>query len=115
MGLTIQIGFLLLLFLILATLVMQERRLGVAKTSSGKMRGYWDGQERRKDVRINTALAAKYSVEPITQSKTKTVSKNISMGGILLELSEKLFPPTQVLLDIFLPNENSPIAAKGEV
>jgi c-di-GMP-binding flagellar brake protein YcgR len=115
MGLTVSLIILSVLVLIMMTLLIDERRHKPAKSSNGKLTGYWDGVERRASVRIKSVLKAKYCVHKKTDQKKATISKNISLGGILMQLSEKLFPATLLLIDIFLPSENSPITAKGEV
>ena len=104
------------LVLVLITLSTEERQKKAAKFLNGKLTGYWNGIERRASVRINTAFKTKYTVEETKPGqKREATSKNISLGGILLQLCEKLYPPTLLILDIFLPNEEVPIAAKGEV
>ncbi len=115
MGLVISFVVLWILVVILIMLLVDDRRLKKAKSSDGKLTGYWNGAERRANVRVDASIKTAYAVEKNPLPKNDTLSKNISLGGILMQLYEKLYPPTMLLLDIFLPNNNKPIIAKGEV
>lgn len=116
MGLAVSLIILVILVFILITLFTDEKRMKAAESVNGKMTEYWNGPERRKSVRIDAALKTKYSVDKNpNQSKNDTLSKNISLGGMLLQLCEKLYPSTLLLLDIFLPDDKIPVIAKGEV
>jgi c-di-GMP-binding flagellar brake protein YcgR len=115
MALIVGLIILTLLIAILLMLFADEKQLKTVKSANGKMTGYWNGAERRADVRVATTLKATYIVDKKTQQKKDTISKNISLGGILMQLYEKLYPSTLLLLDIFLLDGQSPVAAKGEV
>ncbi len=115
MGLAISVVVLCVLGVILITILVDDRRLKKTKPNNGKMTGYWNGAERRANVRVETSIKTAYAVEKNPLPKNDTLSKNISMGGILMQLYEKLYPSTILLLDIFLPNSKEPIIAKGEV
>jgi len=106
---------LFLLLFILVTLFAHEKSVKTNRLPSGKMKEYWSGSERRRFKRVDTALHTKYSIDHAPRPKSDSKSKNISLGGILLELNEKIFPATKVILDIFLPNIEKPINARGEV
>ncbi|MFH1753356.1 MAG: PilZ domain-containing protein [Candidatus Omnitrophota bacterium] len=115
MALVISFVILWVLVVILIMSLMNDRRLNKAKPNDGKMTGYWTGAERRASVRVKTALQAAYAVDKASNHENETVSKNISLGGILMLLYEKLHPATLLALDIFIPGSKSPIMAKGEV
>lgn len=115
MGLVISFVVLWILVVMLITIMMDDRRLKRAKPNDGKLTGYWNGAERRADVRVKRSLKAAYAVEKNSLRKNDTLSKNISLGGILMQLYEKLYPSTLLLLDIFLPDNKEPIIAKGEI
>ena len=115
MGLVISLIVLALLIAILVVLFADEKHLKPVKSANGNMTGYWNGSERRTNVRVKMTLKATYVLDKDSQQKKDTISKNISLGGILMQLYEKLYPSTLLLLDIFLPDGQSPVAAKGEV
>lgn len=105
-----------ILVVITVMLFIDDKQTRPAKSLDGTMTGLWDGSERRGSVRINKVLKAKYAVDINKKNDKKdTISKNISLGGILMQLYEKLNPSTLIAIDIFLPNEPHPISAKGEV
>jgi len=104
-----------ILLLILATLFVHEKQVKSAKSPTAKLTGYWDGPERRQSVRVKAVLPTKYSIDHKPRPKKESKSKNISTGGILMQLNEKVPPASQLLLDIILPNDKRPVAARGEV
>ena len=114
-GLVIALILLSILIVILITLFTDEKRLKSTKAPDGRLTGVWEGSERRTSIRIEAKLKAKYAIDNTPQEKRETMSKNISLGGILMELYEKLYPSTLLLLDIFLPDHENPVMAKGEV
>ncbi len=116
MEIIVALLILAILVLILLILFEDEKRVKKSKTPSGKVTGVWNGSERRASIRVPVDLRTRYYVD--TRSSTymeNTRGKNISLGGILLELYEKIYPQTMLMLDIFLPEERIPIPARGEV
>ncbi|MBL7069728.1 MAG: PilZ domain-containing protein [Candidatus Omnitrophica bacterium] len=115
MGLFVVILILSILLLILAALFVHEKQAKSAKSPIGRMTEYWDGPERRQSRRVRAILPAKYSIDHKPRPKKESKSKNISTGGILIQLNEKVLPATQLLLDIILPEDRKPVTARGEV
>lgn len=115
LGLIIPLGILLILVAILMMVLANEKHQKTTQSPNGKMTGYWNGIERRASVRIKISLKTNYRVDEKSATRKDSVTENISLGGILMQLYEKLYPPTRLLLDIFLPNDPAPILAKGEV
>lgn len=111
-GLVIESVIFTVLVLILITLIIEEKRLKKMKLQPAKVTGAWKGAERRAHIRIDTILSIKYS---INHEKKNSLSKNISCGGILIQLSEKLSESTPLRLDIHLPDTERPVFARGEV
>ncbi len=111
------VGFLMLgvLALTLIVLFIDEKRHQSTSSPTGKMTGYWDGAERRVNVRIAAILRIRYSIVKRPGQNKDSFSKNISAGGILMQLNEKLSAPTLLFLEIFLPNKERPVMAEGEV
>jgi c-di-GMP-binding flagellar brake protein YcgR len=72
------------------------------------------GEERRKFVRLSASVIVDYKVID-TQSVKTTQTKNISAGGICIIVYEEIEPETILDLKIYLPDDSSPIQAKGRV
>ena len=116
MGLVVALLILGILVLILLMLFEDERRAKESRAASGEVTGYWNGTERRASVRVPANFKTRYCVDRNpTPFMENTHSKNISLGGILLQLYEKIYPQTMLVLDIFLPDDADPIPAKGQV
>jgi len=113
--LLVSLFIIIILVLTLITIFKEEKRRESANAPTGRIMGYWSGAERRASIRVDTVLKTRYSVEKKPNQKKDSLSKNISMGGILIELSEKLAAPTLLLLEIFLPDDEKPVTAQGEV
>ncbi|NQT06770.1 MAG: PilZ domain-containing protein [Candidatus Omnitrophica bacterium] len=117
MGLILQLTILAVLVLILLTLFIDEKRLKAAFSPNSMMTGYWNGTERRTSIRIDTVLNAKYCIDKSYPKKERLdiVSRNISHGGILISLREKLPTSTILTLDIELPDNQRCASIRGEV
>jgi c-di-GMP-binding flagellar brake protein YcgR len=116
MGLIVAILILAILILILVMLFEDERRSRTSKASTGEVTGYWDGSERRASVRVPAHFKTRYCVDHRSLSfMENSRTKNISLGGILMQLYEKINPQTILVLDIFLPDEKTPLPARGQV
>jgi len=115
LGLCVQFLLLVILILILVALFLDERRLRKIKAASGMMTGYWNGSERRTSCRIPVALKTTYSIEKKGHLKKDSISINISKGGILLELQEKLPLSALLMLSIDLADGKDGVSAEGKV
>jgi len=72
--------------------------------------------EKRKFPRLSFDTELKYKILNSPSPKTKKSRvKNISTGGLCIMLLEKVKIETSLKLEIFLPNEDKPIIAKGKV
>ena len=72
--------------------------------------------ERRKFPRLNTSTDVEYIVIGKTLAgEKKTVTKNISAGGICLIVYEKIETATVLDLRIYLRDINATIEARGQV
>jgi c-di-GMP-binding flagellar brake protein YcgR len=72
-------------------------------------------EERRKFVRLDTSVRVRYKVLMPTNDHNDTNSRDLSAGGIKIEVKEPIKPSTLLWLEIKLPSENDPLEAKGEV
>ncbi|MFH1777273.1 MAG: PilZ domain-containing protein [Candidatus Omnitrophota bacterium] len=71
-------------------------------------------QERRKHPRVLTVLAVKYKKEKEATPYSCT-SRDISLGGVGLTVSEAFTPGELVELEIELPRQSSPLFLKGKI
>jgi len=73
-------------------------------------------EERRKYVRLETCLKVVCSRAAVSDAPAVTVyCRNISAGGMLLPLKEKLISGTKLKLEIYLPGEGRPLKIIAEV
>jgi len=79
------------------------------------MTAFWDGKERRRDVRIPKTLNVKYIIEKRPRSLKSSSTKNIGGGGILIETEEKLSVETFLELEISVPGRQKSVLADGKV
>ncbi len=70
-------------------------------------------QERRSFVRLNLLSDVIYTKSP--KEERLTFTKNISKGGICIIAYEELKKSELLDLEIYLPDDNAPINAKGKV
>ena len=72
-------------------------------------------EERRKFVRLETPIQVKYRISSQPHTEDKSLSKNISVGGIMILVGEKMTPGAQLDLEINIPEYNKIIYATGEI
>ena len=60
------------------------------------------GRERRRFPRIRTDFGVEYKLKGSDAPPVKAVSVNISEGGVMMKISEKLAPETQIELKLTL-------------
>ena len=114
----IQIGIIVFLLFVLAILYHDEYRKGRLSRKSARLNRFWHfDRERRKNVRINTEIDVLYEVSNSKANHRRLTSKsrNISIGGVNLALNEKLFPGTQLSLQLDVPKAQRPILVQGEI
>ncbi|MFC1704473.1 PilZ domain-containing protein [Candidatus Omnitrophota bacterium] len=76
----------------------------------------YQGDERRKFVRLNAAVDVQYTVlKRDSAAQKKVQSRNISAGGICIIAYEEIPIGTTLALTIYFPNEAFPIMCKGKV
>ena len=61
------------------------------------------GIEKRKFARVRADFGVEYKIKDSDAPSVKAVSVNISEGGIMMKLSERLAPDTLIDLKIILP------------
>jgi uncharacterized protein (TIGR02266 family) len=75
-----------------------------------------DVQERRKYVRLTADVEVRYDVlDTKSHEAMQAVTRNISAGGICLIINEQLPIGTVLQLDIYLPQNQPVIKAKGKI
>jgi c-di-GMP-binding flagellar brake protein YcgR len=93
---------------------MEESKIKKSKITRGAVKEYWNGQERRKSLRINASLVVRYSIEK-RYSINSGKMKDVSSGGMRLILNEKLKEEAFILLEFDLPDGKEIIKAEGKV
>lgn len=113
----IQIGIILFLVIVLIIVYLDEQKRRILSRKSAKLNRFWNGgKERRKTIRINTALDVSYeTVSGDTGKRRTSITRDISLGGINLALGEKFLPGTSLSLQLNLPNSSKPILTQGEI
>jgi c-di-GMP-binding flagellar brake protein YcgR len=87
----------------------------------GPEKNNYTGAERRKFPRLYTWVKVKYKIikkqsHPRRESKEeKSVSENLSIGGICIKVNEEIKKNTILALEVYLPEDNNPITAEGIV
>ncbi|UCD55538.1 MAG: PilZ domain-containing protein [Candidatus Omnitrophota bacterium] len=110
--LAIESLIILICVMIFSTLIIDEKKHRRREMRAVKLKGFWDGSERRTVDRLNVTLEVKYSVNAkVVISK----SADISTKGIRILLDEKIEKTTPLRLEIKIPNQNRIIKADGEV
>jgi c-di-GMP-binding flagellar brake protein YcgR len=111
----LQILLIVVLSLILGALYIEEKRKNKLRIPAGKLTELWDGSERRRYVRIRTDVPVRYTLPKEQDNSRAFKTKDISMGGICMTVSEKLAPHLKLCLQIEVEGSADPILAKGEV
>jgi c-di-GMP-binding flagellar brake protein YcgR len=108
--LLIEILIIIVLGMILSTVIIDEKNHRSRNMRTVKLKGYWDGSERRSVERLNVSLDIKY----FTNGKPIGVqSADISARGVRLLLDEKIGKGTPLRLEIKLPDEERIVKAQG--
>lgn len=71
--------------------------------------------EKRKYVRIDSSISVAFSIIDSEHDRYTTLSKNVSLGGVMIPLKRQLTIGTKLHLELTLPNESKPISIIGEV
>jgi c-di-GMP-binding flagellar brake protein YcgR len=72
-------------------------------------------EERRKYVRLGASVKIRYTILPSGSTAPETYSKDLSLGGIRIEIRDQIQPKTMLDLELMLPNEEEWLKTKGEV
>jgi c-di-GMP-binding flagellar brake protein YcgR len=115
MLLLIELIVIVVLISALAALFMDE--IGVKKSTipCGIVREYWDGEERRRTMRVGTKLVVRYSTEKKLRTKLNGKMKDISRKGMRLIVNEKLSDETLLFLEFTIPESEEIVLADGKV
>lgn len=108
----IEILLITILGLILVTLALDEKTHRRRSKHLVGLKGYWNGENRRRVIRHNTTLDVHYKVN---HHKKISKSRNISTRGVGLVLDEKLERNTPLSVEIRVNGQASSISAKALV
>ena len=106
--------FLLLLSVTLTMLWGHERIATKRVISRAKVEEYWDGKERRSYKRFKKDLEVEYSVRIRPRFK-KSVTIDLSKGGMKLLLDEKLPMGAMLGLKVAIPEKRRMVELDAEV
>ncbi|MBN1354140.1 MAG: PilZ domain-containing protein [Candidatus Omnitrophica bacterium] len=101
-----------ILIMILSTVIIDERKRSEAEIKPVKVKGYWDGKNRRSADRLNVALGVKYAINGKMHNAR---SVDISTTGIRLVLHEKFEKGMPIRMEIKIPEHKHHIKAHGEI
>lgn len=110
-----ELVIILVLIAALITLISEENKIEKSKAPRGAVKEYWEGQERRRSIRVNTSLIVRYSEEKKNHIKLNGQMKDVSSDGIRLLVNEKFKEGMLLLLEFDLPDIKEAISAKGKV
>lgn len=112
MILVIEVLSVIILAMMLWTVFIDEKRSRRRDMRVVKLKGFWDGGERRSTDRMSVTLGVKC----FRNGKSNNVeSVDISAKGIRLLLDEKFEKGLPLRLEIKLPDQEKFIRAKGDV
>ena len=112
MILVIEILGVLMLATILLTLFLDERNGRLESMHKVKLKGYWEGPERRSVERFDITLDVRYFMDG---GSAGTKSVDISTKGIRLLLDEKLEKGMPIKMEIKLPSQTDIIKVQGDI
>lgn len=101
----------LILAIILSMVLSDDRKKQRNLMRPVKLKGYWDGKERRNTDRLNVSLKVKYSING-KSARVKAV--DISTKGIRLLLDEKIEKGSALSMEIELPGRAGMMKLAGE-
>jgi len=102
----------LICVMIFSTLIIDEKKNRKRGMRAVRLKGFWDGGNRRTVDRLNITLEVKYFINArVITSK----SRDISTKGIRLLLDEKIEKTTSLRLEIKIPDQSRLIKVVGEV
>lgn len=115
--LVFQLGVIIFFILILIVVCHDEYRKKKLGRKSVKLDKFWrDEEDRRKKIRISTEIGVLYEVLTGKKSaRCNSVSRNISLGGVNLVLTEKLSPGIELNLQLDVPGQRKVVVACGRV
>jgi len=113
----LQFVLLALLIVILVTLFNDDRKKRKAGIPAGTLMRIWNGSERRRFVRVGAHVPVRYSISISARPLKVTKTHNVSIGGICINLNEKLMLNSLLFLEIEISSSPAghTILAKGEV
>ncbi|MDD5680039.1 MAG: PilZ domain-containing protein [Candidatus Omnitrophica bacterium] len=113
----LMVELIIIIVLISASVALFIEEAGIKKSAvpCGVVTEYWDGEERRKTIRVNTELFVRYSVQKKLHMKLNGEIKDLSRKGMRLAVNERLSDETLLLLEFNIPEAEQTIAADGKV
>lgn len=101
-----------ILIMTLSSIFIDERRKRRGAMRPVRLKGYWDGVNRRSSERLNIPLDVKYT---IGGKSANAKSVDISSSGIRLLMDERAEAEALLHLEINIPDKGRIIKLRGEV
>jgi c-di-GMP-binding flagellar brake protein YcgR len=115
MALLAELGIVILLGILLLMVYMNDRALSRKRVPKAVIEEWWDGPERRKYRRFQTALEISYRIKPGGHGEAVGMTVDISAGGMKILLYEKLSAGTHLDMQADLPGIAKHVQLEGEV
>lgn len=111
------VELIIIIILISASVALFIEEMGIKKSAvpCGIVKEYWDGEERRKAIRVNIDLFVKYSIQKKLRLKLNGEIRDLSRKGMRLLVNEKLSDETLLFLEFDIPEDKEKISADGKV
>lgn len=110
--LLVEVLCVIVLVMIFSTLLLDERRNRERDLSLIKLKGYWDGDERRTTDRLNVTMEVRYH---LNGRSAVSRSMDISTKGIRILLDERIDKGTPIAVTMKIPGRNHLIKASGSI
>ncbi len=110
--LLVEVLCVIVLVMIFSTLLLDERRNRERDLSLIKLKGYWDGDERRTTDRLNVTMEVRYH---LNGRSAVSRSMDISTKGIRILLDERIDKGTPIAVTMRIPGKNHLIQASGSI
>lgn len=102
----------IVLVMIFSTLLLDERRTRERGLALIRLKGYWDGDERRTTDRLNVTMEVRYH---LNGKSATSKSMDISTKGIRILLDERIDKGTPTDVTMKIPGKNHLIKANGSI
>ena len=115
MFLFLELIFIALLLVVCFMFYRNERSSKKSRMPRAIVEEYWSGRERRRYIRFRKTLEVEYTVLKKPHLRDKTITLDVSEGGVKLLADEKFGTGTILELKITIPASRHTAEMEGEV